>query len=258
MIHALRQAPLRAATNESTGLHVHIGRYPGFFSVEEVAAILKVYLRFEPAINKLLLPVTRQRNRFCRDFREVLGRAQGLGEAASDEELFSVIDSAVAAIKGMSSEVRAACINGCRIVCTKEELMLALLGEAGLWRLKKPLMARDAKSCQQMQLPAGMALKELLLPDGHRLWRPPTSQELQALWGKDGEGTSTAAGGADVGDLLVDPPTPWTAMEDGCRCSAKKRKTWEICWLGMRQRRVRGHGPSDSVCGRLIFKDVLT
>lgn len=30
MTNALRQPPLRAATNESTGLHVHIGRYPGF------------------------------------------------------------------------------------------------------------------------------------------------------------------------------------------------------------------------------------
>ena len=46
MTSALRLAPLRAATNESTGLHVHIGRYPGFFSVEEVAAILKVAVSF--------------------------------------------------------------------------------------------------------------------------------------------------------------------------------------------------------------------
>lgn len=35
MTHALRQPPIKAQTNESTGLHVHIGRYPGFFSVEE-------------------------------------------------------------------------------------------------------------------------------------------------------------------------------------------------------------------------------
>ena len=46
MTSALRLAPLRAATNESMGLHVHIGRYPGFFSVEEVAAILKVAVSF--------------------------------------------------------------------------------------------------------------------------------------------------------------------------------------------------------------------
>ncbi|CAK9112576.1 Uncharacterized protein SCF082_LOCUS52192 [Durusdinium trenchii] len=210
MTHALRQPPIKAQTNESTGLHVHIGRYPGFFSVEEVGAILKVYLRFEPAINKLLLPVTRQRNRFCRDFREVLGRAQGLGECASDEQLFSVIDSAVAAIKGMSPEIRAACINGCRITTTKEALMLALLGEAGLWRLKRPILTSDANG-QQLLLPAGMALKELFSTDGRRLWRPPTSQELQALWGKDGEGGPKAGSSAE--ESLADPPTPWTALE---------------------------------------------
>ena len=186
--------------------------------LEEVGAILKVYLRFEPAINKLLLPVTRQRNRFCRDFREVLGRAQGLGECASDEQLFSVIDSAVAAIKGMSPEIRAACINGCRITTTKEALMLALLGEAGLWRLKRPILTSDANG-QQLLLPAGMALKELFSTDGRRLWRPPTSQELQALWGKDGEGGPKAGSSAE--ESLADPPTPWTALEETWRVKGR-------------------------------------
>ena len=31
----------------------------------------QAYLRFEPSINRLLLPVTRQRNRYCLDLREV-------------------------------------------------------------------------------------------------------------------------------------------------------------------------------------------
>lgn len=55
---------------------------------------LQVYLRFEAAINQLLLPVTRQRNRFCRDFREVLARAQGLDD--DQEQLMAAIDQAVA------------------------------------------------------------------------------------------------------------------------------------------------------------------
>ena len=212
---ALRQAPLRAATNESTGLHVHVGRYPGFFSVEELGAILKAYLRFEPAINALLLPVTRQRNRFCRDFREVLGRAQGLGPAASDAALFEVIDRAVAMVKNLSPEVRAACVEGCRVTVTKGDLMLALLGEAGLWRLKRPLQA--ACEGRQLLLPAGTTLTELAAR-GRRLWWPPTCKDLQALWGEDG----------DVSPLNAsEVPTPWTAMEalddqDLVQCVFKK------------------------------------
>ena len=86
--HALRRPPLCAATNESTGVHVHLGCYPRFFSVEEVAAIMKVYLRFEATIYELMLPVTRERNGFCRDLpargsgaRPEVG-AWGLGRSA--------------------------------------------------------------------------------------------------------------------------------------------------------------------------------
>lgn len=59
--------------------------------------LVQVYLRFEAAINQLLLPVTRQRNRFCRDFREVLARAQGL-DGESLERLMAAIDQAVAGV----------------------------------------------------------------------------------------------------------------------------------------------------------------
>jgi hypothetical protein len=63
----------------------------------------QVYLRFESAINTLLLPVTRQRNRFCRDFREVLARAQGL--EGDEEKLLATIDAAVKGIQKMSPKV---------------------------------------------------------------------------------------------------------------------------------------------------------
>ena len=63
----------------------------------------QVYLRFESAINSLLLPVTRQRNRFCRDFREVFSRAQGLG--GEEEKLLATIDASVKRIRRMSFKV---------------------------------------------------------------------------------------------------------------------------------------------------------
>lgn len=54
-------------------------------------------------------------------------------------------------------------------------------------------------------LRSGLTLKEMSC-NGKRLWSPPTAQELQALWGKDG--------GGDAPGQLADPPTPWTVMED--------------------------------------------
>ncbi|CAE7798812.1 unnamed protein product [Symbiodinium sp. CCMP2592] len=213
MAHALRRPPLCAATNESTGVHVHLGCYPSFFSVEEVAAIMKVYLRFEATINELLLPVTRQRNRFCRDLREVLGRAQGLGPGASDEVLFAKIDAAVAFVRTLSPEARAACLEGSRVRLKKDELLLALLEEGGLFRLKRPLQALQAQpqseQGQSLMLPAGLALVELSLASGQLLWRPPTCQDLQALWGKEGDAPTPS----NNGDGLAEPPTPWTALE---------------------------------------------
>ncbi|CAE7876425.1 Alkbh2, partial [Symbiodinium necroappetens] len=199
MAHALRRPPLCAATNESTGVHVHLGCHPSFFSVEEVAAIMKVYLRFEPTINELLLPVTRQRNRFCRDLREVLGRAQGLGPGASDDALFAKIDAAVAFVRTLSPEARAACLEGSQVRLKKDELLLALLEEGGLFRLKRPLQAlqvsQHAQSEQGLLLPAGLALVELSLASGQLLWRPPTCQDLQALWGKEGDAQTPSNGG---------------------------------------------------------------
>ncbi|CAE7469098.1 unnamed protein product [Symbiodinium sp. CCMP2456] len=212
MAHALRRPPLCAATNESTGVHVHLGCYPSFFSVEEVAAIMKVYLRFEPTINELLLPVTRQRNRFCRDLREVLGRAQGLGPGASDEALFAKIDAAVAFVRTLSPEARAACLEGSQVRLKKDELLVSLLEAGGLFRLKRPLQASQTGQSEQRQsllLPAGLALVELSLASGQLLWRPPTCQDLQALWGKEGEAQTPS----NDGDGLAEPPTPWTALE---------------------------------------------
>ena len=56
-------------------------------------------------------------------------------------------------------------------------------------------------------LRSGLTLKEMSC-NGKRLWSPPTAQELQALWGKDGGDAPDAPG------RLADPPTPWTVMED--------------------------------------------
>ncbi|CAE8652720.1 unnamed protein product [Polarella glacialis] len=239
VVHALRSPPLRAATNESTGLHVHIGRHPRFFSVAEVAAILKAYLRFEPVINQLLLPITRQKNRFCMDLRAVLAKAHGLGDTATDEVLFALIDQVLERIRSLSLQDREALARGCRGRLRKDELTSALLGEGTLWRNKRALQlsppqdmltrakannntdnnnnnsaepgirAPDASATGSGSrwLPAGMVLQEISR-NGSLLWRPPTRQDLQAFWGKDGAGTE---GGSD--DDASDPPTPWGVLE---------------------------------------------
>ena len=192
--HALSVKPLCARTNESTGLHVHLGRYPGFFSVEELGSIFKAYLRLEPAIN-LLLPVTRQRNRFCRDFRETLAKAQGLTDA-SEAQLLQVIDRAVTAVKALPLESRKVCLEGRRVAVSKAQLLVALLGEGGCWRLKRSV------ELQGLLLPAGLELRELWR-QGRLLWKVATVKDLQALWGKDGEN-----------DSLVEQSTPWSVLQE--------------------------------------------
>ena len=55
---ALRQPPLSAKTNDSTGFHVHIGRRLGgaAFGMEEVAAIAKAWCTFEETLSSFILP----------------------------------------------------------------------------------------------------------------------------------------------------------------------------------------------------------
>ena len=78
-------------------------------------------------------------------------------------------------------------------------------------------------------LRSGLTLKEMSC-NGKRLWSPPTAQELQALWGKDG--------GGDAPGQLADPPTPWTVMEefsekDYLQCLFQKPDEvgWASRWL---------------------------
>eukprot|EP00927_Polykrikos_kofoidii_P018875 TRINITY_DN18789_c0_g1_i1.p1 TRINITY_DN18789_c0_g1~~TRINITY_DN18789_c0_g1_i1.p1 ORF type:complete len:879 (+),score=125.62 TRINITY_DN18789_c0_g1_i1:110-2746(+) len=210
VVHALRSPPLKATTNESTGLHVHLGRHPRFFSVDEVAAILKAYLRFEPVINQSLLPVTRQKNRFCRDFQEALARStcqgnSGHGNAIdlSDAVLFARIDEVLARIKGLSPENRGALLGGCRGALAKDVLLSALLGEGTLWRTKVDLHLCTGIQGQAQWVPPGMVLHEVSR-EGKVLWRPPSSGDLRMLWGKDGAG-----GGVDTDAEL---PTPVEAL----------------------------------------------
>lgn len=199
VVHALRSPPLKAATNESTGLHVHLGKYPGFFSAAEVASILKAYLLFEPAINRLL-PITRQRNRFCLDLREVLARAAGFGETASNSELFARIDGVVASIRGLSPAGREALLTGCRGAVAKGQLLVALLGEGTIWRTKVALDLRCAQGLLQ-RAPAGMVLHGLS-HGGKVLWRRPSGDDLRLLWGDDGAS----------GDSSSEIPTPWDVL----------------------------------------------
>ena len=191
--HALSAPPLCAKTNESTGLHVHLGRYPGFFSVEELGAIFKAYLRLEPAIN-LLLPVTRQRNRFCRDFRDTLAKAQGLSDATEDQ-LLELIDRAVKTVKTLPKESRAVCLEGRRVAVSKADLLVALLGEGGSWRLKRSVEVKG------LLLPAGLELRELW-SQGRLLWKVASVKDLQALWGKDGN------------QSLAEHSTPWSVLQE--------------------------------------------
>ena len=89
---ALRSPPLRAQTNESTGLHVHVGRYfdnDKFFSLRELAAILGAYLRFEGVINDRLLPLLRRRSSYARDLRDAVAIVAGLPRRADGQQFAS-------------------------------------------------------------------------------------------------------------------------------------------------------------------------
>jgi len=90
-----RLAGAGLATNQSTGLHVHIGSGLSFFSDEEVLRIYKAYLKYEPALNELL-PSWRLRGgssyKFCQDNREwVMQKFEGLVD--TDASLFEAIDT---------------------------------------------------------------------------------------------------------------------------------------------------------------------
>lgn len=85
---ALRQPPLSAKTNDSTGFHVHVGRAfgrGGFFSMEEVAAIAKAWCCFEETLSSFILPLARRGNAYCRDLRDILGAGarRGMTSAAA-------------------------------------------------------------------------------------------------------------------------------------------------------------------------------
>ena len=57
------------------------------------------------------------------------------------------------------TEVRSACVDGCVTSVSKGDLMTALLGEGGLWRLKTPIETLDLEADgRPMLLPAGILL----------------------------------------------------------------------------------------------------
>lgn len=59
----------------------------------------------------------------------------------------------------ITSEVRSACVDGCVASVSKGDLMTALLGEGGLWRLKSPIETLDLEADgRPMLLPAGLLL----------------------------------------------------------------------------------------------------
>lgn len=59
----------------------------------------------------------------------------------------------------ITSEVRSACVDGCVASVSKGDLMTALLGEGGLWRLKTPIETLDLEADgRPMLLPAGLLL----------------------------------------------------------------------------------------------------
>lgn len=106
---ALRSEPLRARTNASTGLHVHVGRYygEGFFSFEQLVAVISAYVRFESVINARLLPLLRRRSSYCRDL--TAGIADVLrerGRVARHGDDHKIVDDCVDYVREASQRIR--------------------------------------------------------------------------------------------------------------------------------------------------------
>ena len=100
---ALRQPPLSAKTNDSTGFHVHVGRAFGrgnFFAMEEVAAIAKAWCTFEETLSSFILPLARRGNAYCRDLRDILGAGARRGSSTTAAALRHV-DDVVALAEGV-------------------------------------------------------------------------------------------------------------------------------------------------------------
>jgi len=213
--NALSMPPFSAKFNDSTGIHVHIGCYPNFFTATEVACIIKAYLRLEPAINRLLLPPSRQSNRFCRDLAEVLSETQtsprstetqtpritptfgqkavarAKGEVSEKKDLEAHIDSLISSITDIMKRCGAESPPGVRGVITKKGLLRSLqkgplfLGQPMFWstnartQLQTPLKADGYRrvKVESFEIPRGMVLQTVTFHN-EVLWQRPTSVDL--------------------------------------------------------------------------------
>ncbi|KAJ8602007.1 hypothetical protein CTAYLR_002758 [Chrysophaeum taylorii] len=126
---ALRTEPLRARTNESTGLHVHVGRRfseDGFFSLDELVNVVKAYARFEAVVNSRVLPLLRRRSSYCRDLRDAIAEVAGL--RVGDD---SIADSVNDFVDAVARRVRAVDCDAARAPCRarRADLRAQLVGD---------------------------------------------------------------------------------------------------------------------------------
>eukprot|EP00928_Gymnodinium_smaydae_P038485 TRINITY_DN26537_c0_g5_i1.p1 TRINITY_DN26537_c0_g5~~TRINITY_DN26537_c0_g5_i1.p1 ORF type:complete len:784 (-),score=112.14 TRINITY_DN26537_c0_g5_i1:19-2370(-) len=200
MVHTLSSAPFCGKANESTGLHVHIGKHPEFFTFPELTRILKAYVRYEGVINSLL-PISRQKNPFCIDFREQLASVGGLGANVSEDIVLKHICLAEERVNSLTPARRAALCSGLGGLVSKEDLLPVLFGEGLVWSSKKEfLLSVKSGDKPSIWVPPGMVLRELKLGN-KMLWQEPSSEQLVATWDA---GNDTPASPWDVLGALPD------------------------------------------------------
>ena len=198
---ALRSPPLRAQTNESTGLHVHVGRRfssEGFLTIDELADVIAAYCRFESLINERVLPLLRRRSSYARDLRDGIAAAAGLVRKPNNEIQFT--DSVVDFVYAASDRIKTQNLRKIQLPCvaTAAALRKFLVGDldGGFARVgnhrhqdSKPLFlkVRVSRKTEEYVMPPGMVLV-LLSFKGELLWHhkrsssPENRSKFASCW----------------------------------------------------------------------------
>jgi len=212
---ALRQPPLRARTNDSTGFHVHVGRRfgGGFFSFEEVAAVAASWCRFEAAINDAILPLPRRGNAYCRDLRDILALGARRGVAPSAAAAQFHIINVVARLRAFRDAGLATTALGAGMVgnVSRGRLRAHISGDDALIVVKNRGVDDPLTLADGTLVPPGLELVEL--GEAGEAGGAPDSAGERTLWSRD----AAAVGGAGIWRALgveADGDAPMAALED--------------------------------------------
>jgi hypothetical protein len=209
---ALRQPPLSAKTNDSTGFHVHVGRAFGrgnFFAMEEVAAIAKAWCTFEETLSSFILPLARRGNAYCRDLRDILGAGARRGSSTTAAAVRHV-DDVVARLRefrrrGLSEAARKGGVRG-RV--GRDALRMRVAGDDAQCVIKNrgvdDWLTATAPDGDAFFVPPGLELAVIRdAATGAEIWRRDAAQSGgQQIW--------RALGCESDGDA---PMTPTLALD---------------------------------------------